>query len=275
MSRMGTLYINDDTPLHRLDGSVKFLLLMTWTIITFLFLDLRISVFMIIFGIILLYISKISLKVIKPLFWLMIIFNVINSIFIIFVTSSYGTVLTGTNTQLLSIGSIKINLEIIFYVITLSLKYANLLPITLIFIFTTHPSRFASSLNKIGIPYKIAYAVNISFRYIPDIQQEFKNILHSQQARGISFKKGEATLKQRIKNIISIAVPLITSSLQRIEIVTNAMELRGFGKHKKRTWYKGTKFQKGDYLVTITCAIFIIIAVFLKIKIFTTFWYPF
>ena len=36
------------------------------------------------------------------------------------------------------------------------------MPVTAIFIFTTHPSEFASSLNKIGIPYKISYAINIA-----------------------------------------------------------------------------------------------------------------
>ena len=38
---------------------------------------------------------------------------------------------------------------------------------------TTHPGQFASSLNKIGVSYKVAYAVSLTMRYIPDIQEEF------------------------------------------------------------------------------------------------------
>lgn len=44
------------------------------------------------------------------------------------------------------------------------------------FLMTTHPSQFASSLNKIGVSYKVAYAVSLTMRYIPDIQEEFYTI---------------------------------------------------------------------------------------------------
>lgn len=275
MSRMGALYVEKDSCFHRLDGSIKFLLFMTWTIITFMFLDIRVFLFMILVGMAFLYLSNIPFQRIKVLVWVMLTFNFINSLFILVITPAYGSELTRTSTDVLYIGYSMINLETIFYVITLSLKYANLLPITLVFIFTTHPSRFASSLNKIGVPYKIAYTVNISLRYIPDIQQELKKILLSQQARGVGFKKGEAPLKQRIKNITSIAVPLITSALQRIEVVSNAMDLRGFGKHKKRTWYNGTSFQTMDYVVFILCIVSLALAIWLKINMLQTFWYPF
>ncbi|HWO98323.1 MAG TPA: energy-coupling factor transporter transmembrane component T [Bacillus sp. (in: firmicutes)] len=275
MSRMGTLYIEKDSFFHRLDGSAKLLLFMTWTIITFMFLDIRVFLFMTLLGIAFLYLSQIPFQRIQILVWVMLTFNLINSLFILVITPAYGSELTGTSTGILAIGYHIINLETIFYVMTLSLKYANLLPITLVFIFTTHPSRFASSLNKIGVPYKIAYAVNISLRYIPDIQQELKNILFSQQARGVGFKKGEAPFKQRIKNITSIAVPLITSALQRIEVVSNAMDLRGFGKHKKRTWYNRTSFQAMDYVVFILCIGSLALAIWLKVNVLQTFWYPF
>ena len=42
-------------------------------------------------------------------------------------------------------------------------------------------------------------------------------------------------------------MPLIFSSLDRIETISSAMELRAFGSNKKRTWYNGRPFKKGDY----------------------------
>lgn len=106
------------------------------------------------------------------------------------------------------------------------------MPFTLIFIYTTHPSQFASSLHKIGLPYKIAYAINIALRYIPNIQAEYTLIKHAQEARGVPFEKGEARLFQRIKNRVTIFWPLIIHSLDRIDTISNAMDLRGFGKKK-------------------------------------------
>ena len=57
---------------------------------------------------------------------------------------------------------------------------------------TTHPSQFASSLNQIGVSYKIAYSVSLTLRYIPDVQEEYQTIKLSQEARGWSCPKGQA-----------------------------------------------------------------------------------
>ena len=55
----------------------------------------------------------------------------------------------------------------------------------LLFVCTTNPSEFASSLNKIGVKYSVSYAVALALRYIPDIQKDYHDISQAQQARGI------------------------------------------------------------------------------------------
>lgn len=275
MSRAKTLYIEGDSIFHKLNGISKILLFLTWTIMTVMFLDIRVFLAMGIVGAIMLYFSQIPSKTIKPLLWIMVVFNIINIIFILLITPQYGTELVGTNTEIINIGYSYINKETLFYVLTISLKYAVLMPITVIFIFTTHPSEFASSLNKMGIPYKIAYAINIAFRYIPDVMTEYKNILDAQQARGLAFNKGEGTIIERLKNYTTILVPLISSSIKRIETVSNAMELRSFGKKRKRTWYSYKKLKGMDYAFIIGCVVLLVTAVYLKNNVMTGFYYPF
>ncbi|WP_297131282.1 energy-coupling factor transporter transmembrane component T family protein [Terrisporobacter sp.] len=275
MSRAKTLYIEGDSIFHKLNGISKILLFLTWTIMTVMFLDIRFFLVMGIVGTIMLYFSQIPSKTIKPLLWIMVVFNIINIIFILLITPQYGTELVGTNTEIINIGYSYINKETLFYVLTISLKYAVLMPITVIFIFTTHPSEFASSLNKMGIPYKIAYAINIAFRYIPDVMTEYKNILDAQQARGLAFNKGEGTIIERLKNYTTILVPLVSSSMKRIETVSNAMELRSFGKKRKRTWYSYKKLKGIDYAFIIGCVALLVTAVYLKNNMMTGFYYPF
>lgn len=89
--------------------------------------------------------------------------------------------------------------------------------------------------------YKISYSVALALRYIPDIQREYYDIAQSQQARGIGMGK-KASLVRRLKAASSILMPLILSGMDRIEAISNAMELRGFGKNKKRTWYMARRF---------------------------------
>lgn len=87
----------------------------------------------------------------------------------------------------------------------------------------------------------------IALRYIPDVQDDFHKIKNAQEARGIEMS-GKAKLMSRIKSTASIIFPLIFTSISRIDTISNAMELRGYGKHKKRTWYMGRKLQRNDYL---------------------------
>ena len=275
MSKFGTLYVESDSFFHKMEPSLKLLIFVLWSITVFMFLDLRFDVLLICLGIIFLCFSKIPFRIIKNLFIVVIVFNLINAVFIFLITPGYGTTLTGKTTVLFSFLDYKFTLETFFYILTLSLKYISLLPMAMILIFTTHPSRFAGSLNKVGIPYKIAYTFNIIFRYIPDIQYEFKNIAHAQAARGLSFGKDEKSFVKRVRNLFNITIPLINSALNRIDNVTNAMDLRGFGKHNKRTWYNATKFAKADYIVLVFAVAAFIFFLWFKIEHDIKFWYPF
>ncbi len=65
-----------------------------------------------------------------------------------------------------------------------------------------------------------------------------------------------------------IVIPLIFSTLERIEVVTNAMDLRGFGKLKRRTWYSSAKLSREDYLALgvslVLAAITVLVSVFVN-----------
>ena len=144
--------------------------------------------------------------------------------------------------------------EQLFYHLNVILKNACTIPIVLLFVCTTNPSEFAASLSRIGVSYRISYAVALALRYIPDIQREYRDISLAQQARGVEMSK-KTSLINRLKAASTILIPLILSSMERIETISNAMELRGFGKEKQRTWYSGKKFSKADILCMIICTL--------------------
>ncbi|KFN02237.1 energy-coupling factor transporter transmembrane protein EcfT [Bacillus clarus] len=264
-----------NTYFHHMDGAIKLFLFIICMTLTFLFFDFRILLILFFIGCIGLVIAKIHVRKIVMIFSVIFTFSLLNSVMILLITPTHGSELTGTNTPFLHIGYATVTFETLFYAVTLSLKYFTLLPFTLLFIYTTHPSEFASSLSKIGIPYKITYAINIALRYIPTIQSEYEIIKHAQEARGIPFEKGEASLWVRMKNRVVIFWPLIIYSLERIDTVSNAMDLRGFGKKEKRTWYYEKKAKNEDYIALIAGSAILFVAVYLKMNVFKGFWYPF
>ena len=249
MARNNVLnYIPKKSVIHELTGTTKlfiFLLLSFASIITY---DTRVLLGLFLFCVICFAISKIKLSEVKTMIGFLFLFLIMNGVVIYLFNPNYGPDLYGTRQELFHIaGKYYITVEQLFYQANVMLKYFIALPIAILFVSTTNPSELAASLNSIGIPYKVAYVVELALRYIPDIQKDYHDISQAQQARGIELGKGVKFTK-RLKNVVNILFPLILTSVQRIDLVSNAMDLRCFGKYNKRTWYMKKKFALKDYI---------------------------
>lgn len=268
-------YSNIDSPIHRLTGASKLIVLIIWSLASMITYDTRVLLGMFILSIIVFKISKVEFKQISFVLYFILVFLLINNI-AIFIFSPYeGVQIYGSRTNLFKIvGPYTLTAQQLFYQFNITLKYFSIIPMALLFMVATNPSEFAASLNKIGVNYKIAYSVSIALRYIPDVQRDYQDISFAQQARGIDMSKKEK-LTKRIKNSASILMPLIFSSLDRIETISSAMELRAFGSNKKRTWYNGRAFKKGDYISIAIVSFVLIIAIIASIVNGGRFYNPF
>ena len=189
--------------------------------------------------------SHIKLREVRFMLIFMLVFLLLNNLFIFLFDPNQGTTLYGTRHVLFHLfWRYDVTAEQLFYMVNISLKYFVALPVAILFISATNPSEFAASLNSIGISYKVGYSVAIALRYIPDIQRDYHSISQAQQARGVELGKSEPFFA-RLKNSVSILLPLILTSLNRIDTISNAMELRGFGKNGKRTWYTSAPLPSG------------------------------
>lgn len=239
-------YIEKDSWIHRLTGSTKLLCFLMWSMTAMLSYDTRVLMVMLFLSYLMFKISKIDFKEIAFVFYFILVFLVINNLAVFLFSPYEGVHIYHTRHDLVKlIGPYTLTWEQLFYQFNMTLKYLTIIPIGLIFLATTHPSEFAASLNKIGVSYKIAYSIAIAMRYIPDIQRDFIEISQAQQARGIDLSRNEKLLK-RLKNMGAILMPLVLTSLDRVETISYAMELRSFGKYKKRTFYSERPFRKQD-----------------------------
>lgn len=251
-------YIKRKSPIHDLSGTTKLLIFIMWSTAAMLTYDTRILFFLLVVSITIFKLSKINLRDIAFVLIFILFFLLLNNIAIYIFSPQEGVKIYGTSHVLFEIiGRYNVTVEQLFYQFNITLKYFVVIPAALLFIVTTHPSEFAASLNRIGVNYKIAFSVSLALRYIPDVQRDFRTISQSQQARGIDLSSNEKLFK-RVKNVTAILLPLIFSSLDRIDVISNAMELRGFGKNKKRTWYSAKPFKRIDYItVAVSLVIFI------------------
>lgn len=256
-------YLPRNSFLHRLGGSTKLVMTMLASLAVMLTYDTRLIAAMMVISLVLWKISKVTIRDLWLVLVIILVFMTLNNIFIFLFAPGYGTELYGTKHVLLNLPlGYYLTSEQLFYQINVTLKYFAVIPIAIIFLTTTDPSQFAGALAKVGVPYRIAYSVSLALRYIPDIQRDFRNISRAQQARGIDTSK-QVGFFTRVKNTVSILLPLLLTSLDRIEVVSTAMELRGFGQGKKRTWYRTDTFKLPDILCIVGAFLVLVVAVWI------------
>jgi len=256
-------YIEKDSVIHKLNGAAKLICFLFWTTAIMLTYDTRFLIFLTILGFILFKVSKIRFKEIKIVFYLISIFLILNLLMIFLFSPLEGTKIYGTQHDVFKIfGNYVVTQEQLFYEFNIFIKYFSVIPVALLFVITTHPSEFASSLNRIGVPYKFSYAVSIALRYIPTVQEDFITISKAQQAKGIDISRN-VKLTTRIKNVSYTLLPLIFSSIDKIDVISNAMLLRGFGKRNRRTWYQARKMKASDIMAILITGIFVIVSLIL------------
>ena len=268
-------YIPGKSVIHALTGTTKLVFFLLFTFSSILTYDTRVLLGLMVISFSCFAVSHIKFKDVSFVFWFMVVFLALNNFFIFLFSPDQGTELYGTRVVLCHLfGPYDLTREQLFYHFNISLKYFVALPIALLFITATNPSEFASSLNAVGVSYRIGYSVALALRYIPDIQRDYRNISTAQQARGVELGK-KVKLHKRVKNSISVLMPLIMSSLSRIEAISNAMELRGFGKEKKRTWYVQRKFSSRDYIAIAFGVVILTASLVITFHDGNRFWNPF
>jgi len=254
-------FVDKDTPIHRLSGATKLLMALLISFAAMITFDTRLLIFIVLLSATMFAIARVPWSSIRLIIVFLAVVMFMNIIITYLFSPEEGVRIYGTRTEIVHLfGRYYLTREQLFFQANQTLKYLAILPLATIFFVTTEPSEFAASLNAIGVNYKIAYSVTLSLRYIPAVQREFHEISQAQQARGVDLSKN-VKLSKRIKGMLTILFPLIITSIDKIERIANAMELRSFGKGKRRTWFRARSFMVMDYVVVAGSAALIAVSI--------------
>lgn len=260
-------YVERHNFIYDLSGATKLLAFLLMNFAVMYSYDIRFVAVVFIFALVCFKLSEIKFSQIKLMMVYVSIFLVLNFILTFIFNPQYGTEIYGTKHVLYTITDrYTITSEQLLYQCTKLMKYLAAVPFCIIFILATHPSEMAASISSVGISYKAAYALALTLRYFPDVIRDYDDISLAQQARGLNMSKRES-LSKRVVNIFNICVPLIFSTLDRVELISNTMDLRGFGTAKKRTWYSQKKMKRNDFFSIALCICFCIASVLISVLI--------
>lgn len=107
-----------------------------------------------------------------------------------------------------------------------------------------------SPLKLIKIPVGVfSMLISLTLRFIPTLLEESKKIMNAQASRGVDFNEGK--LSDKVKQIISLLIPMFVISFKRAEDLSNAMEARGYVIGAKRTKLDELRLRFLDYFSLI------------------------
>jgi len=270
-----------ETFIHKLTGASKvrmFVLLIIFVIMSF---DARLIFPLLIISTIALLSLKQDFNTYKWILLIVILMNAFNIFLYWLADPDVGAEYCNTTTIIANVTTkLFISKETLWYLFVRFWKMITSFMVSLVFILSITPSEFAAGLYSIKVPYKICTIVELAFRYIPDITRDYQNISVSMQCRGLELDPKKVSVFERLKQMILILVPLIISSFDRVGNIANAMDLRGFGKMKTRTYYseheegKGDKIWKVLYIALLIFIVFYIVNKRINPPV-TKMWYPF
>lgn len=247
----GLRFTRGDSPLHKLDPRVKFILTMVLFTISIMFFDLIPLLLVFILQIPLVIYGKIFREWLKTLkggmFLALIIFSTNLLSFYLF----KGMHLTG---------------DMVEFSLSLTLRFLTLITSFSLFFLTTSPDKLSLALEKANVPYEFNFAFITAIRFVPVLAEEAQTIMDAQRSRGLELDKGG--FLSRIRKYIPILLPLIINSIRRSLELAEAMESRAFGATKDRTNLYELKMIKSDYTSLI------IIIIILSISIYARFFLP-
>ena len=105
----------------------------------------------------------------------------------------------------------------------------------LLFVTITRIEEFTFGLTRIGIPYKVAFALSLGFRLVPLFYQNLQTIVSAQKSRGVDLDSGG--LMGKAGKYGPILAVLISYSLRNADLMAMSLEAKGFGYPAKRTSY--------------------------------------
>src|SRR5699024_465833 len=249
-------YVPGQSLVHRLDPRTKITIIFFYVFIVFFANSFWSYTILTLFALASMLTTKIPLQfILKELtpVWFLIIFTFILQL-----------IVTKEGTVVVELFTFKVYSGGLIQGFAISMRFFLLILVTSLLTLTTTPIEITDAiedmlhpLKKVKFPvHELALMMSISLRFIPTLLQETDKISKAQASRGVDFRTGP--LKERIKAVVPLLVPLFVSSFKRAEELAMAMEARGYQGGEGRTKLRELKIQKVDIWIYVLFVLVVI-----------------
>lgn len=141
----------------------------------------------------------------------------------------------------------------------------TMLPLMILFAITQMNDLCNALVKRLHVPYRYAFIVTTAFRFVPLFTTEFHDIEDAQRARGVEYDT--KNFAKKLALIAPLFVPLLISSLKKVDAGAVSAEIRGFNLRTVRSGYKEYPFYAADFISLFVVAGLIVLAVVVTIVV--------
>jgi energy-coupling factor transport system permease protein len=160
--------------------------------------------------------------------------------------------------------SLPLSIESLVFMLTQALRILGIAMLAVPIPYTIDPSLFGITFREMGLGDKVAYAIDLSFRFLPTTVRDFTTTLDAQRARGFEVEKLRGGIFGKVVRLAPMIVPVVIGSIVEAEDIISAMELRCFGV-TKRSWLVDLHTSRRDHIFIWLCVIGFILITLLDI----------
>lgn len=144
-----------------------------------------------------------------------------------------------------------------------ALRLAAFVALSAMLTLVTSPMELADAMESLLAPFKrfrlpvheLSLMASIAVRFVPTIAEEAERLRRAQMARGARF---DGDLRQRIRALVPLVVPLFFHTLRRAEELALAMEARCYDRRARRTRYYRLAWRREESVVAaVAVALFL------------------
>jgi energy-coupling factor transport system permease protein len=141
-----------------------------------------------------------------------------------------------------------ISAESLTLAVTMLMRYLAMATIGFPVAFAVAPSDFGVAFNRLGVPEKFAFGIDLTFRFLPSLANDLQTTVDAQRIRGFNWSAGTTGFLSRLRHSVPVVVPTVVNAIAGAEDTIDAMDLRGFGT-SRRTWLRDLAYDRTDLLV--------------------------
>ncbi|MCZ7582051.1 MAG: energy-coupling factor transporter transmembrane protein EcfT [Deltaproteobacteria bacterium] len=166
------------------------------------------------------------------------------------------------DTPILRAGPFRASAGSFLFGAAMGLRLICFLVAALVFLAATRVEDLAYGLRRLGLPYRVSFALSLAFRLTPLFLESASHIATAQRLRGLDLDTG--SLPARVRRYVAILVPVLFAALRRADQMALALESRGFGAQAKRTTMKEYRVSWRDALWPATMTAVVAATIYLR-----------